>query len=407
LFYEGVTSFDARSGGERVREKFQVNEDGLALTEADPVWDERYLYISGRGRVRAISRATGRVAWEGKDLGLTPELLLAGDTLFVRTGGRFTRLKDGDVVNRGPYGVTAINTADGKVLWRFRGADKGITNVALPEGNSVLVADRDELIAIDATTGKPREKARHRIERAAFVLVNELGQAVVGGRNELAAYDLNRSVDAVWRVRHEAPGRGVLKTVAAIAARAVAIYFRYGGVATTVFGAGRFAAGAASFRTTRSLRWTGLASRIIYPNLTDFAAGAAREYVGTPVRFYGVVSRVERARRSIPQPRLPDIPADVEDRLLDRLDPAHQLDRLSRFLWRRQSLAVLRGEVMYFYTNVEGGHGLAGVNLNTGRTERSIKLSDPDDRLTTDEVTGQLFVARGSRLQSYSLTSRE
>src|SRR4030095_9952400 len=57
LFYEGVTSLDARTGEERRREAFRVNEEGLALTEADPVADERFVYFSGRGRVRAISRA--------------------------------------------------------------------------------------------------------------------------------------------------------------------------------------------------------------------------------------------------------------------------------------------------------------------------------------------------------------
>ena len=52
FFYDGVTSLDARTGRERIREQFRVNEEGLALTEADPVWDEQHLYISGRGRVR-------------------------------------------------------------------------------------------------------------------------------------------------------------------------------------------------------------------------------------------------------------------------------------------------------------------------------------------------------------------
>ena len=407
LFYEGVTSLNARSGSERIREKFKVNEDGLALTEADPAWDERYIYTSGRGKVRAISRATGRIEWESQDLGLTPELIAADNTIYARTGGQFTKLKDGELLSRGPYGVTAINPTDGKILWRYRGADKGITNVALADADTAIIADRDEFIAIDTETGKPRGRTRHRIEQVAFVLINEPGQVVVGGRNELAAYDLRQSAEAVWRVRHEAPGRGVLRTIAAIAARTVALYFRYGGVATTVFRAGRFAAGAANLRGSGSLRWTGLASRTVYPNLTDFAAGAAREYVGTPFKLYGAASRVDRARRSLQTARPPEISVDVEDRLLDRLDPAHQLDRLSRFLWRRQRLAVLRGEYMYFYTELEGGgRGLAGVNLNTGRTERSIKLSDPDYRLTTDEVVSRLFVAKGNNLRSYPLSDR-
>ena len=92
VFYEGVTSFDARSGKERLREKYRVNEEGLALTEADPIFADAFIYVSGRGRVRAISRKR-RHWWEAKDLGLTPEMLLVGDVLYVRTGGQFTRLK--------------------------------------------------------------------------------------------------------------------------------------------------------------------------------------------------------------------------------------------------------------------------------------------------------------------------
>ena len=116
---------------------------------------------------------------------------------------------------------------------------------------------------------------------------------------------------------------------------------------------------------------------------------------------------MERARPSLQQPRLPNISprvsVDIEDRLLDRLDPAVQLERLARFLWRRQRLAVLRGEFMYFYTELESGRGMAGVNLNTGRTGRVIKLNDPDYRLTTDEAAGRLFIAKGNRLLAYLL----
>ena len=54
VFYEGVTSFDARSGKERLREKYRVNEDGLALTEAEPIFTGSMIYVSGHGRVRSI-----------------------------------------------------------------------------------------------------------------------------------------------------------------------------------------------------------------------------------------------------------------------------------------------------------------------------------------------------------------
>jgi outer membrane protein assembly factor BamB len=408
LFYEGVTSLDARTGKERIRERFRVNEEGLALTEADPVVDERHVYVSGRGRVRAISRATGREAWEAKDLGLTPEMVLAGGVLYVRTGGQFTRLKDGDVVERGPYGVSAIDPANGKVLWRYRGADRGITNIALPDAATVLIADRDELVAIDAATGKARTRTKHRIDRAAFVLINELRQAVVGGRNEIAGFEIARGGDAVWRAHHSPPGRGVRRTVGAIAARAASIYFRYGGVATTAFRGVQFARG------LNSLRWSGLASRVVLPNLTDYAAGAAREYVTSQIKSYGIVSRAELAQRTVRAARArqvaPRISVDVavEERLMDRLDPARQLDKLSRFLWRRRQLAALRGQFMYFYTELkpEGGRGLAGVNLNTGQSERAIRLNDLDYRFTTDEIAGLIFVAKDDRVMAYGVNQR-
>lgn len=405
LFYEGVTSLDARTGKERIREKFRVNEDGLVLTEADPIVDGQNLYVSGRGRVRAIARASGKTVWEAKDLGLTPELILTNNQLLVRTGGQFTRLKDGEIAERGPYGVSAIDPATGKILWRWKGADKGITNLALPDAETVLAADRDELIAIDAATGKPQARIKHRIERAAFVLINESGQAVVGGRSEIAAFtpafgDSARDEQAVWRARHEAPGRGVLRTIGAIAARSASLYFRYGGVATTAFRGAQLAS------SVGSLRWSSLASRVVLPNLTDYAAGAAREYVTSNLKPYGILVQAQRTRSAIANIRSPQITVDVdvEERLLDRLDPSHQLDKLSRFLWRRQRLAIVRGQHMYFYTELKsaGGRGLAGVNLNTGETQRQIRLNEPDPRLTTDEIVGLLYAAQGDHLFAHS-----
>jgi outer membrane protein assembly factor BamB len=400
-----VTSLDAPTGNPGIREKFRVNEEGLALTEADPAVDERHIYVSGRGRVRAISRATGREVWEAKDLGLTPEMILANGLLFVRTGGQFTRLKDGEVVERGPYGVSAIDPSNGKILWRYRGADKGITNIALADASTALVADRDELIAIDTSNGKVVKRVKHRIDRAAFVLINEERQAVVGGRNEIAGFDVARG-EAVWRARHDPPGRGALRTIGAIAARAASIYFRYGGVATTAFRGVQLARGMSA------LRWSGAASRAVTSNLTDYAAGAAREYITSQIKGYGAISRADLARRTVRAARNPTITAqisiDVEERLMDRLDPSRQLEKLSRFLWRRQQLATLRGQFMYFYTELkpEGWRGLAGVNLNTGQTERAVALDDIDYRFSNDEIAELIYAAKDNRLTAHKIISR-
>jgi outer membrane protein assembly factor BamB len=413
LFYEGLTSFDARNGKSRLRERFRVNEDGLALTESAPIFDERIVYTSGHGRVRAISRETGDTEWEAKDLGRTPEMILVGDVLYVRTGGQFTRLKDGETVERGPYGVSAIDTRSGKVLWRYKGADKGITNLVLPNASSIVIADRDDLIDIDVATGKRRSRTRHGIERASFGLLNEAGNVVIGGQSEIAAFDLGSGRE-MWRARHMPPGRGLFRTIAAITARAASLYFRYGGAATTAFRGVQLARGVSS------LSWSGLASRTSTSNLqalaTNSARNYARSYAASRFRQFGIAARL-RERISAGVPSRPSIPspadivrrrtADVDERLLDRIDPAHQLERLSRFLWHRDRLAALRGQWMYFYTSLKGrgGNGLAGVNINSGETARQIRLSDLDERFVTDEPLGLMFVSSGNRLLAHSVTS--
>jgi hypothetical protein len=194
----------------------------------------------------------------------------------------------------------------------------------------------------------------------------------------------------------------VLRTVAAVAARAASLYFRYGGAATTAFRGARLLGAAGG------LRWSGLAAHATLPDLTSLASSYARERATERFAAFGVLSRARQASvpaRNIAVPR-PSV--DVEERLLDRLDPASQLERLSRFLWRRRRLAALRGQWMYFYTDLRGaGRGLAGVNLNSGQTGRAIRLGDPDERFISDEATGLLYVSDGERLSAHPLDARE
>jgi outer membrane protein assembly factor BamB len=414
LFYEGLTSCDARTGKSRLRERYRVNEGGLALTEAAPIFDAAVIYTSGRGHVRAISRESGDTIWEAKDLGLTPELILVDQILYVRTGGQFTRLKDGELEERGPYGVSAIDTRNGKVLWRYKGADKGITNLVLPNSASIVIADRDDLIVIDARTGKRRTRLKHGIERASFGILNESGDVVVGGQSELAAFDVAGSnAHEIWRARHTPPGRSLLRTIGAVAARAASLYFRYGGTAMTAFRGVQLA------RAVGGVSWSGLAARSSVTNLQALATNSARAYARSNAtgrfRGFGVVSRVRdlqgAASRGVPAfpswPAAADIvprrTTEVDERLLDRIDPAHQLERLSRFLWHRDRLAALRGNWMYFYTDLQGrdGNGLAGVNIQTGETARQIRLRDLDERFITDETLGLLFVSSGNRMLAH------
>jgi len=476
LFYEGATSYEARSGSEKEREKFRINEDGLALTEADPVFDDTRIYISGRGRIRAVNRQTGNVEWKADDLGNCAEMALAGTTLFIRTGGQFTRLRDGETESKGPYGVSAIDTRTGKTLWRFKGADKGLTNFVFADANTILIADRDDLISIDAKKGKRREKIEHKIEKAQFVLINERGEAVVGGRDEIAAFSnaerpsaerpsaergmrsaefvliaartyspsypesADRTIphsalriphfviphSEVWRVRHKPPSRGAFRIIAGIALRATALYFRYGGLATSAIGLAR--GGLSLMSAANSFRWSGLRSRFGSFDLTTLASNSARNYVTRRIYSFGSFARIPSAAAS----RIGDLqvitPAGIRGRItsgiidratpsrgevresvLDRVDPIRLAERLSSYLLRRKRLAEIRGNHMYFFTDLPkpfDRKGLIGVNIHNGRDSRVILASDPDSQFVTDETLSLLYSADGNRLQAFQVMNR-
>lgn len=454
LFYEGVTSYDAETGKEGERDKFKVNEGGLALTEADPVFDEKHLYVSGSGKVRAVNRQNFKTEWEAKDLGVTPEMAVVGNILYVRTGGQFTRIRDGETEEEGAFGVSALDTRSGKTLWRYKGADKGLTNFVFSDANTILIADKDDLIKIDARTGKKVADFEHDVEKAQFVLINESGNAVVGGKDEIAAFNIkganprlgkgandsqqqisnikfqNASFETknskskikneLWRVKHKAPARGVLRIVAGIALRAAAIYFRYGGLATSALNLVR---GANAARSVLSLRWSGLRSRFSSFDLTTLAANSARNYVANQISVFGVAARSTNLLNRVNGlevvtpggirgkiiSRATPSRADVQESFLDRIDPVRQVERLSDYFLRRKRLADLRGNYMYFYTDLPkpfDKKGLVGVNVHTGRDARFILVSEPDARFTTDETIGLLYSADGSNLKAFDVLDK-
>ena len=414
-FYEGSTSYDARTGKEKQREKFRVNEDGLALTEADPIVDDQNIYMSGRGRIRAISRQTGDELWKADDLGTATEMALVNGVLYVRTGGQFTRIKDGDIVSKGPYLISAIDAKSGDTLWRYKGADKGLTNFVFADAGTILFADNDDLVSLDVRSGKRLAKFEHKIDRPQFILLNEAGTPAVGGRDEIAAFD--RGGNEKWRVRHKPPGRGVLAIVGGIALRATALYFRYGGVATSAFSLARGGLNLAS--AANSFRWSGLRSRFGSFDLTTLASASARNYLNSRIYVYGSLARLPGAATrtgglEIIRPaniarRMTPSRDDIQESIFDRLDPTRQMDRLSDYLLRRRRVAELRGNYMYFFTDLAkpfNRKGLVGVNVHTGQDARFILDSDPDDRFITDESVNLLYSADGNKLQAFEILNR-
>jgi len=100
---------------------------------------------------------------------------------------------------------------------------------------------------------------------------------------------------------------------------------------------------------------------------------------------------------------------DIQESVFDRLDPTRQMDKLSDYLLRRRRVAELRGNYMYFFTDLAkpfNRKGLVGVNIHTGQDARFILNSDPDDRFVTDETVNLLYSADGNKLQAFEILNR-
>jgi outer membrane protein assembly factor BamB len=410
LFYEGSTIFDARTGKKIERDKFKVNESGLALTEADAIFDEKNLYLSGRGKIRAIDRQSGKTAWKADDLGVAAEMFLVNNVLYVRTGGQFTKIKNGETEEKGSFGISAIDAKNGKTLWRWKGADKGLTNFIFSDANTLTVADKDDLVNINARDGKRISKIDHKIDKAQFVIQNEKGELVVGGKDTISAF--NKQFQKTWTMKHKAPSRGILRITLAIALRATALYFRYGNLVTSAYGYARN--GISLYQTISSFRSNFLRNRFASLDLTSLATNYARNYVSNQIKLFGIASKIKNfqglniQRPNILSKMLPNR-NEVQEKLIDRLDPIRQAERLSDYLLQRKRLAELRGNFMYFYTDLPKPYdkkGLVGVNVQNGNDARYVLISDPDSRFITDETNGLLYSADGNKLKAFGVLER-
>jgi hypothetical protein len=189
-------------------------------------------------------------------------------------------------------------------------------------------------------------------------------------------------------------------------------------VATSAF---NFARGSLNlYRTVNSFRFSGLSTRFGSVNLTTLATNAAKNYVTRRIYAYGSLARTPSILNrlnglQVQRPstfilgKLKPSREDVQESILDRLDPARQAEKLSSFLLKRRRLAELRGDHMYFYTKLEkpfNKNGLVGVDVNTGRDTRFILNSDPDPDFLVDENERLLYSSDGNRLHAFDILLR-
>src|SRR5258705_14015304 len=113
-------------------------------------------------------------------------------------------------------------------------------------------------------------------------------------------------------------------------------------------------------RAVTSLSWSGLATRSSISNLQALATTSARDFGATRFKQFGIASRARgtNGNRSFGVGGLSRNRTNGVDvgggRIIKK---KHQLERLSRFFWHRDRLAALRGNWMYFYTDLENRDG--------------------------------------------------
>jgi hypothetical protein len=155
LPFVGVTAMNLKTGEVLWETPFKTTTNGWKLTAAPLQIVDDVIYASGDGKILALNKLTGETLWETK-VGrkyLIPELLVTGDQVLGRIGGTFSNGKDLGQVS--PFGVVALNRADGSQRWLWKKAKKSITNMAwLEQRNWVVVADRTKLYALDLSANK-------------------------------------------------------------------------------------------------------------------------------------------------------------------------------------------------------------------------------------------------------------
>src|SRR5207247_3290434 len=85
------------------------------------------------------------------------------------------------------------------------------------------------------------------------------------------------------------------------------------------------------------------------------------------------------------------------------------MEKLSNYLLHRRRLAELRGNYMYFFTDLPkpfDRKGLVGVNIHTGQDTRFILASDPDGQFVADETVNLLYSADGNKLPAFEILNR-
>ena len=211
MTYAGLHRYNLTDGKLVWKTLYDVTDGSLKNTNGQAIIDGDMIYTSAQGIIRAIDKNSGAVKWTTKDFGKggIAEMQLHGDVIYGRMGGQFFSAKKGEWQKKSPIGVVALNKSNGNTNWIYTGANESITNmVVLPNDNTLLIADKSNLIGLDMSSqGKVKEayKVKLKFKRALGAVdvgrkVAAIGFGGIGGAFKKGA---KRTDNPVSLVRQE------------------------------------------------------------------------------------------------------------------------------------------------------------------------------------------------------------
>jgi len=368
--FAGLHKYDLNTGAMVWGVPYDVTEGKLKKANAQALLDGDVVYTSAKGQLRAVDRKTGAVKWTSPDYGAAvAEMLAHGSVIYGRMGGEFFDDKDREWKLKTPLGVVAVDKSNGQMLWKYDGADDGITNMVLvDEGKTLLIADAKNVIGLDtAAQGKVKETYKLKVEFKQFSSGGQKAMKVArfglgglkGGMKGLK--DDKKAEDHPVAIYHAEKGYAVIR------GRQNVLAFDPEG---------------------RKVVW---ANSFAPPGVSNFAAIAM-----AGVYAFSYMEATSRAANSY---------AGTWGNTRANDDRQAALAGYSQMLSKRYHATKATDYNAYMLTNLElekeKGPGIVGVNMETGETFAEVLLKQKDPDYVVDEVTGRLFDRRGDTIEAY------
>ncbi len=375
MTYAGLHRYNLADGKLIWKTLYDVTDGSLKNTNGQAIIDGDMIYTSAQGIIRAIDKTSGAVKWTTKDFGKggIAEMQLHGDVVYGRMGGQFFSAKKGEWQKKSPIGVVALNKSNGNTNWIYTGANESITNmVVLPNDNTLLIADKSNLIGLDMSSqGKVKEayKVKLKFKRA-------LGAADVGGKAAAIAFGGIGGAFKKGAKRTDNPVSLVRQENGTVVVRGLQHLLAFN-------------------PTTKEIAWS---NKYAAPGISGWESIVMTALTVT-------AAALSQANESYQMQN-----GNYNSAFRENANFLNLMSNYQQFMGKKYSASKQSGNIYYVLAKIKGdddsGSGLIGVNMLTGNAERQIIFNDKSPDYEVDELEGRLFNMNKGKLSAYSIKDK-